>query len=46
MRGEEPQDQIDLSQHPELPPHARRRGKADTGDIPENGITSACAEKS
>ena len=46
MRGEEPMMIGAVSYVPELPPHARRRGKTCLQYHAVAGITSACAEKS
>ena len=46
MRGEEFVLQPSPAFKAELPPHARRRGGAEANTGPNNGITSACAEKS
>ena len=45
MRGEEFVLQPSPAFKAELPPHARRRGGAEANTGPNNGITSACAEK-
>ena len=46
MRGEEQPAQAATGCKPELPPHARRRGKIKRALLAITGITSACAEKS
>ena len=46
MRGEECRVNINSLEEQELPPHARRRATAAHCVTGEQGITSACAEKS